>query len=348
MRVPTRLLFVTDYDFPTGGIEQFLFQLVSRLGTRFTCQVLAWSRNVLVPARTDVICVEHGDVRTVWSAFDSADVVLIVTSYNVRILARLALDYLNARHKPIITVLQTSGHSDPEVTVAETQLEWLSRLLAASNTIVAVSDDVATAVRSTLNRAGAHAPVVVVENAARLRVSEQSPRGRTVVGFIGRPQPQKGFPLFERLARTNSDRGLLFVANTVSLPPPQSMPEIKFSYNCTDAELLDFFASLDVLVAPYLRADGLPLALQEALNCGVPIIGFDSPGVGSLLRRHDQIVIEPTYEALEAAVLAWQRGELIAHPPISATVIDWDLQSQRYVELIESAAILRPGSQDQV
>lgn len=331
-----RLLLVTDYDFPTGGIEQFVFELVSRLDERFSCSVLSWTRTVLVPLGTDTQCVEHGDVQAVWSALDAADVVLVVTSFNVRILARLVLDYMDAHAKPLITVVQTSAHSAPQSTAAAAQHVWLSDLLVAGRAIVAVSDDVAEALRATLDCAQQFPPMVVIENAARLRATTAIPRGRDTVGFIGRPVAQKGFPLFERLATANAGRGLRFVANTVSLPPSRTIAEIEVSYNCTDSELLSFFASIDLLVAPYLQADGLPLALQEALNCGVPIIGFDSPGVGDLLRRHGQTVIEPDYSALEAAVLSWQQGTLRIEPPVPGSAVEWEAQVRRYAGLIES------------
>lgn len=331
-----RVLVVTDYDFTTGGIEQFVFELAGRLNGGFRCQVLSWTATVLVPAGTDVRLVEHGDAQAVWSALDAADVVVVVTSFNVRILARLVLDYLGLRAKPLITVVQTSAHSAPGSAAAAAQRAWLDGLLTASQAVVAVSDDVAGAIRAAAGRRRDLPPVVVIENAARLRTAAPSPRGSDVVGFIGRPVPQKGFPLFERLADENAHRGLRFKANTVSIPPPRPVPGIEFSYNCTDGELLGFFASVDVLVAPYRHADGLPLALQEALNCGVPVIGFDSPGVGGLLRRHGQAVIEPTYEALEAAVLAWQRGTLRISPPEPGSATGWDTQVRRYAGLIRS------------
>lgn len=340
-RQKIRLLLVTDYDFPTGGIEQFVFEVVGRLGRRFHCQVLSWTSAALVPAGTEVRRVEHGDAREVWSAIDAADVVLVVTSFNVRILARLVVDYMALRAKPLVTVVQTSGHSDPRSGAAVAQRAWLAALFAASEAIVAVSDDVAAAVRASSDPSRELPPIVVIENAARLRSAAPCPRGRDVVGFIGRPVSQKGFPLFERLARANAYRGLRFMANTVSIPPPRLVPEIEFSHNCTDSELLSFFAAIDVLVAPYLQADGLPLALQEALNCGVPIIGFDSPGVGDLLRRHGQAVIEPTYETLETAVLSWQEGILQVAAPEPGAVTEWDAQVRRYADLIHSVVSVR-------
>jgi glycosyltransferase involved in cell wall biosynthesis len=340
---PAKVLVVTDYDYPTGGIEEFIYELTSRLRDRFTCQVLSWTPHVRVPGGTDVQYVTHGDVRVAWSAFEQADVILAVTSFNMRILARLVLDYQIECGKPLVTVVQTSGHSNPGASSAKTQQAWFAGILARSSAVVAVSGDVAAAIRLIARQGDDLPPVVVIENAARLRADGPVRRGHDVVGFIGRPVPQKGFPLFTRLARSLSGDGLRFVANTVSLPPARPVPEISVSYNCTDSQLLEFFASIDVLVAPYLQADGLPLALQEAMNCGVPVIGFDSPGVGDVLGRHGQIVIDPTYEALEQAVTAWRHGTVTAHPPLPGSIIEWDYQAKRYADLIMSATSATAG-----
>lgn len=330
-----RVAIVTDYDFATGGIEQFVLQLSDRLSKRYPCCIVSWSEAVLAPSRVNARVIRHGDVRALWAELDAADIILVVTSFNVRLLARAVLDHARYRKSRVITIVQTSSHSDPSAITAEAQLGWLQDLLKLSDFIVAVSEDVRRAIIELCGASAELPETVVIENAARLRSTRPTRRSRDVVGFIGRPVTQKGFHLYERLARESSHLSVKFIANTVSMPPAQPVPEISHTYDCSDEELLDFFASLDLLVAPYLHSDGLPLALQEALNCGVPIMGFDTPGVGALLRRHSQIVIEPAYAALRSALADWKEGRLVVRQPASGTVASWDDVALEYARLID-------------
>jgi hypothetical protein len=62
-----------------------------------------------------------------------------------------------------------------------------------------------------------------------------------------------------------------------------------------------------------------------------------------VLRRHGQIVIDPTYEALEQAVTAWRQGTMTAHPQLPGSIIEWDYQAKRYADLIMSATSATAG-----
>jgi glycosyltransferase involved in cell wall biosynthesis len=332
-----KILLVSDYGWPAGGIEQFVYEFVACSPPDIDCQVLTWNMEVHLPPHFDgVVAPVCGDVRVAWSAMRAADLVLVVTSFNVRMLSRLVLDFVVSTEDAVVTVVQTSQHSDPDSTAVPTQDAWLRDLVTRSAAVVAVSDDVDVALRQ-LCRYRDHVRPTVIENAARLSPSANGvERGRRHVTFIGRPHQQKGYPLYERLASDLSGMGIEFHANTVSVPPEASHPGIEYSWLLGDAELVDLFDHTDLLIAPYMRADGWPLALLEAINCGVPVLGFDSPGVGSLLRRHGQQVVEPTYEALRDATVAWVTGRSAIVPPIPGQVPTWDQQISRYIDLLRS------------
>lgn len=328
-----KLLVVSDYAYCSGGIEHFVCEFLDFAAARFDCRLLTWSISALTPPGFRAIdVVQCGDVRQAWSCMEQADVIMVLTSFNVRMLARLAQEFLQVVRKPAVTVVQTSGHSDAAAGSAATQEAWLTRLMSASRATVAVSEAVAAA----LARLEPHAPsnVVVIENAARLSASARRTRGRRGVSFIGRPLPQKGFHHFLRLASDLRASGLEFRANTVSIAVSDGPPNIEFSSVLADDRLLEFFSRTDLLVVPYLHADGLPLAVLEAINCGVPIVGFDSPAVAPLLRRHGQVVVPARYEALRDAVRDWVTGALDVPPPQPGCVPAWDEQFQRYVELL--------------
>lgn len=328
------LLLVSDYGWPAGGVEQFVFEFLRRASEKHECHLLTWEATAKVPAGfTGLHTVKFGDARQAWAVMARADLIIVVTSFNVRLLARLAGEYLAGGDTPALTVVQTSEHSDPFSPAVTTQDRWLRSLVASSVGVVAVSEEVAAAVHRLCSGSDVNPNVVVIENGARLRAPSVLERGRKRLSFIGRPHPQKGFHLYERLANDLAGAGLEFYANTVSVRPERQYPCITYSLLLNDSELRAFFDCTDLLVAPYLRADGCPLALLEAINCGVPVLGFDSPGVGQLLRRHSQAVIAPTYSALLASTKAWMAGLLTVPGASPGAVPSWDEQIDRYLRL---------------
>jgi len=339
--VTLRVTLVTDYTYSTGGIEEFVLALLRLAPLDVTYTVLSWApTEALRAAAQSLVVVEHGDVRAAWSALDDADVVLVVTSHNVRLLALLCAEWAGDQQRALVTVVQTSQHSAPQDSAAPSQRAWLRQLLASAAFTVAVSDDVRDSLAA-VHPAGANR-LCVIENAARLSAANrQSTPERRKLTFLGRPVPQKGLHLFERLASDLTGTELRFHANTVSIPVTQPADNVTYSDNLSDQQLLGLFDESDLVIAPYLWADGLPLALVEALNCGVPVLGFDAPGVGQLLRRHDQLVVAPHYEALFSAVLAWARGDLTVRAPSFGTVDTWERVVDRYVDLLRQAALRR-------
>lgn len=65
------VLVVTDYAYPSGGIELFVRELLGKLPERFATSVLSWSAGLPLPEGfTTVTTVEVGDVRAAWSGLD--------------------------------------------------------------------------------------------------------------------------------------------------------------------------------------------------------------------------------------------------------------------------------------
>lgn len=330
-----RLAVVSDYAWATGGVEEFVVQLVRGAANAYEVDLVTWAGARAPDGGASSTCVEFGDPRDVVNVLESADAVVVVTSFNVRLLARLAYECLVARPRPCVVVVQTSGPSRAVASVAM-QAGWLTALAGRADAVVAVSDEVRLALAGTLDDRLLDR-VQVIENASRLSSARRQRSTRRTVGFIGRPAPQKGYQMFERLVREVDDRRLSFVANTVSLPAPRILPGVTYSYGLDDAGLVGWFDAVDVLVAPYLRGDGLPLAVLEALKCGVPVIGFDSPGLGSLLRRHGQTVLPARFEDLLGAVNGWAVGANATTDTNPGLVRSWPGQIDAYLDLVEAA-----------
>jgi glycosyltransferase involved in cell wall biosynthesis len=267
--------------------------------------------------------------------------ILVVTSFNLRLLARLVIDHLGTTKARVITVVQTSGHSAPRGGSAPQQDIWLADLLRQSKAVIPVSDSVRSALVNLVGDQSQLPPVEIVENGARLSISHPRPRGRRCVSFIGRPEPQKGWPLFVRLVDNLRDTEIRFAANTVSVGPELVPEGVDHSMLLDDEGLLAFFEATDLLVVPYLHGDGLPLAVAEAINCGVPVLGFDAPGVGSLLRRHGQLALPPDYDGLRDAVRAWSFGDLVLEPPVPGAVAGWDEQIGKILAILAATHHVR-------
>lgn len=315
-------------------------ELLSRSADTFEHVLLTWPNNHPSPYGVETVSLEHGDLQAIATLLGTAEVVLVMTSFNVRALAWLVTDILHGKPTPVVTVVHTSSNSNPDSTITKQQHDTLQRLIHRSTTTVAVAPVVAEQLNAQFPATG---HIVVIPNAARTLPPSENPqrsRGRTNVAYIGRPHPQKGFSEFIRLARELAHTGLVFKANTVSIHVATD-EAITCSAHLSDKALRRFFDDADVLIAPYLAADGMPLALLEAMACGLPIIGYDSPGVGDLLRQHNQFVIPPNYTALSETVRAWRDNDLQLHPPEATHVPNWDAAADYYSDIIRDAAHAR-------
>lgn len=327
-----RIAIFSDYAYPAGGTEQFVLEMIQRAQANHEVRLISWSDEAIVPKGFSAITTpECGDVREIWDVADWAEAILVVTSFNVRLLARFAADYLILRSKPSIAVVQTSAHSRESETQALQEV-WLRRLLGACHATVAVS----SAVRDALSPiAPDPRKLHVIENASRLS-ARRSTRTQTWsnVSFVGRPEPQKGFHHFLRLADEPGFRNMTFRANTVSMPPREIRDNVAFTWQLNEEEMIEFFDRTDLLVAPYTHADGLPLALLEALACGVPVVGFDSPAVTPLLVRHGQTVVPQEYSALREFVHGWALRQETDESKFGPVVQSWDDQYAKYESLL--------------
>lgn len=327
---------VSDYAWNTGGVEEFTLELIKNLSQNYQCKFVTWSDTAPSPEDFhDVTTITNGDVRQAWQVILEADYVIVLTSFNVRMLARLSLDLLSSHKKPYMVIVQTSAHSDTSIQSTTQQDAWLTDLINLSSVTICASETVRKSV-SQLSGINTKANMKVIENGARLGGTSKRQRAKTRVSFIGRPTHAKGFDLFLRLADDLKGSGLSFAANTVSIPPPEKVDGVEWSWNLNNTELKDFFDDTDLLVVPYRKADGLPLAILEAINCGVPIMAIDSPAVTPLMTRHGQIVVLNDYKSLNQALLAWHKGDLIWKPPVPHTVNTLSEQIYKYLTIINS------------
>ncbi len=328
---------MSDYAWSTGGIEEFVSVLLTGLDReQYDCTLVTWQHSTPLTTDTTVIALENGDVRPLHEVIRKTDYVIFVTSFNVRLLCRAALDALQGSNIKVITIIQTSTHSDPKASSISQQESWLDQIIQASDITVCVSDAVKVNVARILSQKSAESKIITIENGARLLDTQTYTRGRTRVSFIGRPTHAKGFDLFMRLVDDFGSTDIKFAANTVSIPPPVADPRVDWSWQMDKEKLKEFFASSDLLVVPYRSADGLPLAVLEAINCGMPIMALDSQAVTPLAHRYKQPVIKQDYASLKRALLKWHSGKLSWSAPVGGSVPSLSEQVDAYLDVMKT------------
>ena len=122
-------------------------------------------------------------------------------------------------------------------------------------------------------------PVRTLRGRDQARKELGLPSDRVVVGFVGRPAPVKRFEMFQRMfssARVD-ELGWLGVASGMSESEVSGCsPNLRMLGS--DPEIASKLMAFDVLVMPSKR-EGMPLVAIEAARAGVPVVGFDVPGV---------------------------------------------------------------------
>lgn len=137
---------------------------------------------------------------------------------------------------------------------------------------------------------------------------EVQPKGHITLGCIGRSEPYKGTGLvldaFERIYRQDN-RYRLKVAYG-NLPPGWTHPAAEVVKPSNDAELGDFYRSIDIYIgAGTVQQGAYHYPVMEALACGTPVVhtGY-SPGSV----ENSWIVPQGECDAIIASVLQFDWG----------------------------------------
>ncbi len=339
--IRAKVLVVSDYAYPSGGVEVFIDEIILATNSLIEYRLLTWFPSVGTKARTELVPtyrINCGDISGAWKELDWADVVFFQTSWNVRLLGVLLRDYCSISNKPLVTVIHTTSNSNIALCANQYQNLLLSEIINVSNVVVGVSKDVVNSLR--LLTTSKTPDYRIIENATRFHSVNIKPKKRETIAFIGRPTNAKGIDIFLDIVKSLSDTDLKFKLNTVSLPPPVEASKfsniIETNYLLSDEELIKFYESIDLLVIPYRHSDGLPLTILEALSCGVPIIGLESLGVTDVLNRHKQMVIKSNdVNEISNIIRAWVNGTILIEPPKQIDIPTWKQQAKKYIGIFE-------------
>jgi glycosyltransferase involved in cell wall biosynthesis len=119
---------------------------------------------------------------------------------------------------------------------------------------------------------------------------------RFVLGFVGRMVPIKQPDMFAKLLVTMPDvRGVLL--GDGPLREGLSLPSNAHAYGSVH-EPSQYLAGLDALVLCSKR-EGCPLVAVEAFAAGVPVVGFDVPGIRDALEHWGAGLLVPPEQGVE-------------------------------------------------
>jgi len=171
------------------------------------------------------------------------------------------------------------------------------------------------------------------------------PEGRFVVLFVGRNVPTKGL---DSLLGALGDEYVVAAVTDARLDARPGLVTLPFMPADRLAQLM---ASVDAFVLPS-RGEGVPLALQEAMSVGLPVLTTMLPGYERYFGSDDIIPIEPDPASIRQGLLALahdeERRRHLARRSSEVARRHFSLKRfvDAYEETYERLAAGRPASRD--
>jgi glycosyltransferase involved in cell wall biosynthesis len=267
-----------------------------------------------------------GGVASIWREVRAADAVLLHDSlYPTNVVAMLAARW---HRKPVVLVQHIAAipYRNPLLRgIMSVANALIARpMLATADQVVFIS----AAVAEHFSHVSFKAKPRLVFNGVETEVFGLPPVGfdkgsaraslglaadKPVVLFVGRFVEKKGLRLIERLARRRSDLAFALAGWGPIDPGKWGLANVHVLRDLQGSSLAPLYQSSDVFVLPSI-GEGLPLVLQEALACGLPVISgretaAADPDAGSLI---DAVEIEGADADVAAAALAERIDRVLA------------------------------------
>lgn len=160
--------------------------------------------------------------------------------------------------------------------------------------------------------------VRIIPNGAGDLSSGTKRPGPVRVGMIGRIAPEKGQLDFVEAVRLLPRDWEFLVAGTTMLATPSYAGQVRarasglpVRFVGWQSDLRQLYAQLDLVVVPSAPGEGFGRVIIEAFSAGVPVVAYDSGGIGELIEDGvtGYLVRPQTPEALASAI-----GAAIASP----------------------------------
>lgn len=244
---------------------------------------------------------------------------------------------------------------------------WLRRLMAIGDALVArpmlhAADRVAFISRTGVDHFATvrfRAPPVLIPNGvdgsifyprdadisvAALRQDLGLPVDRPVVLFVGRFVDKKGLPILACLARSMPEVTFACAGWGPLDPADWALPNVAVFRTLAQASLATLYRASDCLVLPS-TGEGLPLVIQEALACGLPVLcGSETatahegiaPWVTGLPIRPGNLAATAVSFATAIATTLADPGDRFARAAACRACYAWDKAAAAHLKLIEN------------
>jgi glycosyltransferase involved in cell wall biosynthesis len=238
-------------------------------------------------------------LATIWRRVADADVVLMHDSlYPTNVVAMLAA----RRHRrPVVLVQHIAAvpYRNPVLRflMAAANVIVARPMLRAADQVVFISETVArhfaglrlaTPPRLVFNGVDTDLLVPPAPDAdiSDVRDALWLPADRPVVAFVGRFVEKKGLHVIERVARARPDVTFALAGWGPIDPRGWGLPNVHVRDDLAGPTLVPLYQASDVLLLPSI-GEGLPLVVQEALACGLPVIcGAETADADAAAREH--------------------------------------------------------------
>ena len=366
------ILFVTHYALPhPGGIEFVIDQLGRRLSARGCTVTIIASRAGFRPDWTGYgpltvlrvpalnVLERYGipyplfhPLRLAAALRDTLPAVDVVHLHGLLYQSNALAAWTARRRGTPVVLTEHVGlvpYTNPIVTGAERlAMASVGRLVARRcDRIAVLNRRIAEEVRP-LARPGT--PVEVIGNgvdtalfapappAERDRLRAKWGLNRPAVLFVGRLVPKKGLGLAAAGVPPEADLIVCGQGNPGSDLPSNA----RLMGQLPQAELAELYRAADVFVLPS-EGEGFPLAVQEALASGLPVITSDNAAIRETLGEDTALLVEREPGAVRAAIRALlddpaRRAALgEAGRRLAVAAFDWDHTTARYLDLYRAA-----------
>jgi glycosyltransferase involved in cell wall biosynthesis len=223
-------------------------------------------------------------VAAIWRAVATTDALLLHDAlYPTNVVAMLAARW---HRKPVVLVqhIATVPYENPVLrTLMTIANAMIARpMLRAADQVVFISE----AVQRHFAAIRFKAPAQIIFNGVdtelfRLpsaqfdrpgaRAHFGLPAEKEVVLFVGRFVEKKGLHIIERLARQRPDQTFALAGWGAIDPNSWRLPNVHVLSGLQGPSLVPLYQASDALLLPSV-GEGLPLVLQEALACGLPVV----------------------------------------------------------------------------
>lgn len=298
-------------------------------------------------------------LRSIWREVAQADALLLHDSlYLTNVAALIAARLLG---KPVVIVQHIGAVPYRNLalrTLMSLANRWIARpMLARADQVVFISETTARYFSGVRFRRPAELIFNGVDTSIYRPLGDQAerretrhrlgiPREATVVLFVGRFVEKKGLHILEGLARAAPDMTFAFAGWGPLDPARWGLPNVVVFRDLTGASLASLYRASDILLLPSL-GEGLPLVVQEALACGLPVIcGAETsradPECADLLDGID--VGAADIDATVASVRATIQRRLGSVPPTGCAQqrfyyvsrrYDWSRAAAEYLKIVE-------------